>query len=128
MKVMTTADWFEYGAQASGNYANFLAIFLTLTSAYLVAAFVVGKKLTRAQLTLIDTVYVAFGSLNIFAQMVTLRNSLFAFKMAANAVEELPRLSDFITSVLPFAVAVLCAVISLGCIKFMWDVRHPKTK
>ena len=77
---MTTGDWFEWGAQATGNYAQFLAIFLTLTSAYLVSAFFAGKNLTRGQLTLINTFYIVFASLNIFAQMMTLRNSLFAFK------------------------------------------------
>ena len=123
---MTTADWLEWGAQALGNYAQFLAIFLTLTSAYLVAAFIVGKNLTRAQLTLINTFYIAFASFNIFGQMVTLRNSLFAFKVAAKSVEGLTGVSDLIASVLPVSVAVLCTAISLGCLKFMWDVRHPK--
>ena len=125
---MTTGDWFEWGAQATGNYAQFLAIFLTLTSAYLVAAFFAGKNLTRGQLTLINTFYIVFASLNIFAQMVTLRNTLFAFKMAADSVKDLPGISDFITSVLPVSVAVLCTAISLGCLKFMWDVRHPKAE
>ena len=109
------------------NYAQFLAIFLTLTSAYLVAAFFAGKNLARGQLTLINTFYIVFASLNIFAQMATLRNSIFAFKMAANSVKDLPGISDFITSVLPVSVAVLCTAISLGCLKFMWDVRHPKS-
>ena len=55
---MTTADWFEWGAQAMSNLAQFFAIFLTLTSAYLVMAFVAGKGLSRGQLVLINTFYV----------------------------------------------------------------------
>ncbi len=45
---MTTADWFMYGSQAMGNVAAFFGLFLTLMTAYLVVAFVVGEKLSLA--------------------------------------------------------------------------------
>jgi len=84
---MTTADWFEYGAQAMGNFAQFFAIYLTLSSAYLVAAFIAGKILSRGQLVLINTFYILCISFNLFAQLVTMRNALFAFSRASSSVE-----------------------------------------
>ena len=125
---MTTADWFEWGAQAMSNLAQFFAIFLTLTSAYLVMAFVAGKDLSRGQLVLINTFYVLCICFNIFSQMTTLRNALFAFNRATNSVEGLEGVSDSLVSVLPVCTAIICAAITLGCLKFMWDIRHPKTE
>jgi hypothetical protein len=127
-KGMTTADWFEWGAQAMSNLAQFFAIFLTLTSAYLVMAFVAGKDLSRGQLVLINTFYVLCICFNIFSQMTTLRNALFAFNRATNSVEGLEGVSDSLVSVLPVCTAIICAAITLGCLKFMWDIRHPKTE
>jgi hypothetical protein len=124
---MTTADWFEWGTQAMGNLAQFFAIFLTLTSAYLVAAFVAGKNLSRGQLVLINTFYILCIAFNIFVQMVTLRNALFAFNRATNAVEGLEGISHSLVSIFPVSTAIICSAITLGCLKFMWDIRHPKT-
>jgi hypothetical protein len=120
------ADWLEYGAQAMSNFAQFLAIFLTLTTAYLVSAFFAGKKLSRGQLVLINTFCILFASFNIFTQMVTLRNALFAFSRAFSSVEGMEGISQNLVGAFPIATSVICAGITLGCLNFMWDIRHPK--
>lgn len=125
---MTTADWFEWGAAAMSNFAQFFTIFLTLTTAYLISAFFVGKDLSRGQLVLINTFYILCASLNIFTQMVTLRNTLFAFNRASSSVDGLDGISQNLVGAIPIGTAAISAAITLGCLKFMWDIRHPKTE
>ena len=123
---MTAADWFDYGPQAMGNFASFFAIFLTLTSAYLIAAFVAGRVLSRSQVVLINTLFLLCSFFNILSQGATLRNGMFAFQQGTALVESMESVPEIFTKLLPGTVMVVSFIMVLGCLKFMWDIRHPK--
>ncbi len=123
---MTAANWFELMTAAMANTATYYALFWTLVSGYLVVAYTVGKKLVRNQIAFINTLFVVSTFFGTFAASTALRNGLLAFRMGAAQVEEMSAITA--AQATAFVVFVPCAnmVIVLGCLKFMWDVRHPK--
>ncbi|MDH4041461.1 MAG: hypothetical protein OEV88_12460 [Gammaproteobacteria bacterium] len=125
---MTTADWFDYSSQAMANYIAFLVVYLTLVSSYLVIAFMVGKSLLRRQVALINTFFIAFSLFNLFAQAMSLRNALMAYSNAASGLEDMLSMTTNQILVLILTTAFFEIGIILACIKFMWDIRHPKSE
>jgi hypothetical protein len=124
---MNAADWLEWSAQAMGNQAAYFGLYLTLTSAYLIAAFVAGKKLSSGQVTLVNTSFLVVTILNLLSQGTALRSALFAYGKASTEIEGLPVIPAFAQGSAPAVTIMICAGITVGCLKFMWDIRHPKT-
>ena len=100
-----------------------LALLITIITAYLVVAWSVGRQLTKSQVTLINVVFLVFGPLLILGWARR-------FQIALRLQEEL-RLMDAgivgaISPSLITGVAFAFLFLIMACIKFMWDVRHPK--
>ena len=102
-----------------------LAVFITIVSGYLIVAWLVGQKLTGAQVTLINMVFIVFAPMMIFAWVAR-------FRAALRLQEKLRSINSETYGVLSgeliAAVAVTLLILVVGCVKFMWDVRHPKTQ
>lgn len=125
---MTAADWFDLMTAAMGNTATYYALFWTLVSGYLVVAYTVGNKLMRNQIAFINTLFVISTLFTTFAAVTALRNGLLAFRMGATHVEEMTAITAGQAAGFVILVACVNFVIVLGCMKFMWDVRHPKSE
>jgi hypothetical protein len=102
---------------------SILVVVMTIISAYLVVAWLVGEKLTRAQVTLVNLVFLAFAPMMLFTWAGIFVGTL--------------RLQEKLHLINPeyyggpsaggiAAVSITLLVLILGSIKFMWDVRHPK--
>ncbi|MEP0200917.1 MAG: hypothetical protein ABJ084_03790 [Halioglobus sp.] len=110
-----------------GNVISLLALLITLISGYLVVAYIAGAKMTRAQVTLINILYVLMSAFLIWAcREMAWRAAVFedtAYSMATGPVSELYARGDVALAIISsFGLALLASF------KFMWDVRHPKTE
>jgi hypothetical protein len=121
---MPEAEMIQAAQATWGNTISLVAILITLMSGYLVAAYLVGSQLSRPQVVIVNTLYLLLST---FLLISTYNLSIRATEMAAIAIE----MSDkrILTPQLWIPMGMIstftfCLVASL---KFMWDVRHPKT-
>ncbi len=90
----------------------------TFASAYLVAVYLVGTKLTRGQLTVVNVGFVIAWALSSFSLSETLRN-----------LNRLIALQENIQQPIPYAMLifyVLQALLLIGPLYFMWSIRTNK--
>lgn len=125
----------EFIQQGWSMIFTMLAMYLSIITGYLVAAFVAGAQLTRPQ-ALIATVTYLFGSVMMvvgmisWAEVINQYHSTNAaywefigatfYSAQANAAAE--------TNVIDALGLVLLVVGVLAPLYFMWSVRHPKTE
>lgn len=122
---MTEAELWELVILSQANIASLLGIYLTAASGYLVVSYLVGGKLTNMQTFLVTGLYIVFGMITTFALNVNLIRA--GFLMEFTDEKYRPPLSP-IVQVMPAIVTTFLFFGVLGCLKFMWDVRHPKTE
>ena len=122
---MTDAELWELIIMSLGNAASIFAVYLSVTSGYLIVAYLVGNNLTRMQNTLITGLYIIFAVLIAVGLVANFDRAAYLLEFT----EETYR--SPLSSGLP-AVAIIAGPILLigvaACVKFMWDVRHPKTE
>jgi hypothetical protein len=96
-----------------------MSLYLTVISGYLLVAYLVGKDLTLLQTTIITTLFIFFCSTNTLATMSYMQNAYYFGQTygAGRAQEWWAPLSGTLLALGVFA-----------ALKFMWDVRHPRTK
>ncbi len=105
----------EHMAQAQ----DVMALYLTVTSGYLLVAFLAGKDLTRLQASIITTLFVVFQAISTFAVM-----SYFAGAVYFGHTYGAGRVPTWVGG----TVGLVFAAGILACLKFMWDVRHAMTE
>jgi hypothetical protein len=96
-----------------------MTLYVTVTSGYLLVAYLVGRDLTRLQTTIITVLYVVFAAMNTFA-VVSFFQSAFYFGNTYGA--------GLAPSWPAYGTGTLFILGILACLKFMWDVRHSKTE
>jgi hypothetical protein len=97
---------------------------MTALSAYLVTAYILGAKLTRSQTTIINTCFVVFSALGIFAVRGSGMRCL-EFVAEVQAIN--PERGFALTSEVLWVIFSAMLLGIFVCLKFMWDIRHPKT-
>ena len=109
----------ELVVELLGNGGSAMGLYVTVTSGYLLVAYLAGKDLTRLQTVIISVLYVTFATFNTLA-VVSYFQSAFYFSHTYGAGR---------TPYWPvYGVGTLFSLGIFACLKFMWDVRHPKTK
>ena len=121
---MTT---FEMADLAQGQIANtisFFAVFLSVVFAYIVTAYLVGAKLTRTQVHLLSFVFLIVATLLVWSMASLVNGGVRLNQLAYPDIR-----GSFFASQLWLPQVVLgVGIVVLGiALKFMWDVRHPKT-
>jgi hypothetical protein len=122
---MTEYELVDAIASFNSNMYSWATFYMTALSAYLVTAYILGAKLTRSQTTIINTCFVVFSALGIFAVRGSGMRCL-EFVAEVQAIN--PERGFALTSEM---VWVIVSILLLGifvCLKFMWDIRHPKTE
>ena len=111
---------------AQSNFSNSIAasaLYLTLIFAYLAAAYFVGKDLSRTQVTILNALFLTFSTINTFG-VAAYVNSGVLLAIGSGLVDTAsiyaPRLW------LAPALGISCLFGITLCLKFMWDIRHPK--
>ena len=118
--------------ELADSIASMITVLLTWTglsftflTTYLVAAYTVGKSLTSSQTWIINISFCIF-------QIMTINGTYTSGSRYLEFVEEIQRINphriySFSESTL-FAGPAILTLVMLFALKFMWDVRHPKTE
>jgi hypothetical protein len=123
---MTEYELMEHAQLAYGNAIASFSLIFTMLSAYLVVAYFVGKKLTSSQVIIVNlfftlsVVVTIFGELGFLSTGIKSTLEAIAINSSHAAVPLHPSM--------PLYVAFIDIIITIVCLKFMWDVRHPKSE
>jgi hypothetical protein len=98
---------------------------ITLLSGYIIVAYLAGKELERSQVLIVNSLYLL---LFLFVLMGIYSLSIRATEMAALSVQISEQRNLGPTLWLPLGVVAIFAFCLVASLKFMWDVRHPKTE
>jgi hypothetical protein len=125
---MTASDWVEmYEMAWSANVAN-SGLLITLMSGYLVVAYLVGKRLTRAQILVTNTLFLISASFFVAGAFQLNIDAQIARKAMALQIPELDLFSYAEVNIYlwPSIVAIVYSCLVFASLFFMWQVRHPK--
>ena len=118
---MTESDWVEmYGMAFSAQTGN-NGLLITLISGYLVAAYLVGKRLTRGQFIVTNTLYIISAFLLVMGAFYTGLDVQIARKMMALQIPELDIYSyaDMNTHLWPSIISIVYSCLIVGSLIFM---------
>lgn len=114
---MTEYELVDYAASTMSNFLSALTIYFSIVTAYVIAAFVAGSRLTRVQLAIVNLCFVVaagvIGSLSvlIFARFYSIASQV---AKPGDAVGPI----DFTVPL-----GILEASVFIGCMVFMWSIR-----
>ena len=120
---MTEYELADLVASTISNSLIIAPILISVASAYLVVAWVVGSKLDRSQVLLINTLFVGFIAL---FGLSWARRIQVALSYQEALLQVNPDRMAEIGVWLPPAALIANFLTVLACLKFMWDIRHPK--
>ena len=122
---MTEAELLEAASNNWSNVISLITIFISAMSGYLVVAYLVGKKLNTQQVTLVNALYGALMGFTLFSIFEFARAGVEHGKLA---LEMSTQRTIGPSEVLPFVFIAIIFPLILASYKFMWDIRHSKTK
>ena len=120
---MNAFEFAELSAAAMGNFLATFSVFLSVATAYLVAAYLVGRKLTTLQLSIVNGCYLISSS--ILGYLVAANFRVFYIWSSSNIEGTIrqsadrPALIDF-----TWPLTTLLVVIVLGSLTFMYSIRR----
>ena len=124
--MMTEADYLEIAQLNLTNMIATFALFVTFASGYLVAAYLIGDKLTRSQIVIINSLFIIVMGLG-SSTMHTFAVESYTLNQAAEQLGSITTLSQTSAGIAQIYFARFTDLLILaGCLKFMWDKRHPK--
>ena len=106
----------------SDNTQTAFSIYLTLTFAYLTAAYFAGAKLSRFQAFAISGLYSAGAAIALMSCV----NQLMYFSAVLEEYPDIAARSAVSGDFWIYYIAPLLAVGIVVSLYFMWDIRHPK--
>jgi hypothetical protein len=121
---------FELGEMLYSAYSlssDGAAIYFTLVTAYIVASYVVGDKLSTAQMLIISALYVVW-SLGLINVQYTQILAVTGFQRELSALGGSPLLIQQNTQVATWGFIGVQISGMLASLYFMWSIRHPKTE
>ena len=99
-------------------------MYISITTAFLIASYLAGGKLSNPQAAIVSILYVVASAVSAWATIGYCSRAI----PLANALEVIH--PERIYGMQPFVLVTLSALQTLGiiaCLKFMWDIRHPKS-
>ena len=122
---MTEADLVEAIAAFNSSAQGWIGLYISILSAYLITAYMAGLNLTRGQVIIVSAGFIAFAFLSIFGAVANSSRIL-------EFTHELRALNPDRNFAMQKAVIVIMQVLLTAgvfvALKFMWDIRHPKTE
>lgn len=120
---MTPYEMLDLGQSSYSTSAAYISIFIALLSAYLVAAYIVGGRLSKAQFLLANSLYLVIQTLTIL--------TIYNFNSSARFWGNLGRSDMPVSSesanvtYIPEAVALVLIITMLLSVWFMWKSWNP---
>jgi glucan phosphoethanolaminetransferase (alkaline phosphatase superfamily) len=121
-----TAAYLEVTAEFMGNYATHVGIYLSLIFGYCVVAYIAGDKLTRFQIILASTMFIAAAELQATLMYTWVASTQEVLNSIAEINPKIKGKAEF-GPIHIFGVSVMQLGI-LASLAFMWSVRHPKAE
>ena len=101
------------------------AMYITVLSGYVIAAFVAGERLNRAQVSIVNALFVC---ITVFLTIGTVacysRTSEYAIRLLEFDPNRAARFNEFV----PMYIGVIQILGIVSCLYFMWSSRHTKAK
>ena len=120
---MEMADLVESSGIYYGLAVEVLSFYMTVTSGFLIVAYLAGKNLSTPQVFIISTLYIGMAALAAYAATVwVLRGYFFAYQQ----LEMDDSIPIYATYGIPYCLGLFLFGGIFASMKFMWDVRHPK--
>lgn len=122
---MSAAEWYEISYLAYTAATDAFALIITVVTGYIVSAYLVGSRLTRSPVTLINMVFVPAMIYFALVLLGGLGDSIHARREAVTVIESIEVMGTSGELVyLAFSLFIVFGVLVIS-LKFMWDVRHP---
>jgi hypothetical protein len=122
---MTEAELVEAANSSWSLVVSALGVYITIVSAYLIAAYLAGVKLTTSQVGIISALFVTMAStLMMGLYGWATRGTYYTIELAALNSDAFA----YGNSGVPIVLTSLCSVAILASLKFMWDIRDTKTE
>ena len=125
---MTASDWIEmYGMVWSANIAN-SGLLITLMSGYLVVAYLVGKRLTRTQILVTNTLFLMSACFFVAGAFQLNLDTQIARKAMALQIPELDLFSYANMNIYfwPSIVSIVYSCLIFASLFFMWQMRYSR--
>ena len=128
---MTEAEFVELLQNATGHFMTSFTIWLSIVSAYLIAAYAVGRNLTAVHTFIISVLYIVCSSLFTALTFLFITRIL---NMLQAKVEMFPtgvwpvRYDALFTQYALLGLALIMVGGIVASLYFMWSIRHPKKK
>ena len=117
---MSEYELAELTTGAMGNFLTSFTIFVSIVTAYAITAFVAGARLSNIQASVVNACFLVsssvIGLLSVLIFGVFLRRAQALAEMSGTAVGPV----NF-----TWFVAGLYIALTVGCLVFMWNIRHP---
>lgn len=123
---MTPYEMLDLGQSSYSTSAAYISIFIALLSAYVVAAYFVAGRLSKAQFILANSLYLVIQTLTI----ITIYNFNSSARFWGNlGRSDMPVSSESANvTYIPEAVALVLIVTMLLSVWFMWKSWNPKAE
>jgi hypothetical protein len=122
---MTEYELVDAAASYNGLLQGWLMAYFTILTAYLITAYAVGYSLNRFQTFVITTCFAVLNSLCVVAVMGT---GMRFVELTQQATALNPERTYLVSPALMGITGAVLAAGLLVALRFMWDVRHPKTE
>lgn len=120
---MTEAELIDGIIGYNSTVPAWLALYVTVLSGYLIVAYLVGKDLTRSQMTIVSGCFALFTTLCSYAALGNSKRIL-EFTNELRALN--PDRQFAMNEIVLYSVAFMLFTGIFVGLKFMWDVRHSK--
>ena len=116
--TMTEYEISDYTATLMGNFLTALTVYFSVVTAYVVAAFAAGSRLSKTQLVIVNSCFtVAAGIIGLLTVLIF--NRFFVF---ATLTPDPDGASQPVNVTVPLTILIIGVFV--GCLVFMWDIRR----
>ena len=122
---MTEAELMTTAQAGWSNVISLIAIFISVLSGYLVVAYLAGADMTRSQNVIVTSLYLLISIFILWSIFTLVERSN---EMAMLAIDMSTQRTLAPKGYIAHGIAIVFGICTVASIKFMWDVRHPKTK
>ena len=123
--MMTEGELWELILISQGNTSSTIAIYLSIVSGYLAISYLVGANLSRSQTVTINGLFLVGGMVSIMPTVAYLNRAAFLLQFVN---EEYKSPASALIPMGPPVVGIFLVFGLFACLKFMWDIRNPKTE
>ena len=122
---MTEAELITAAQAGWSNVISLIAILISVLSGYLVVAYLAGADMTRSQNVIVTSLYLLISIFILWSMFTLVERSN---EMAMLAIDMSKQRTLGPKGYVAHPIAIVFAICTVASIKFMWDVRHPKTE